>query len=88
MAERKRVGVVFSYNENWIAGTYYILNIINALNTVEDSRKPVIVLLTDDPNNRKIVYEQTQYPFLDTIPFPKKRNLFQYKLVAMGISLK
>ncbi len=39
MAKRKRVGLVYSYNENWVAGSYYILNIIHALNTLEDKLK-------------------------------------------------
>lgn len=45
MAERTRIGLIFSYDENWIGGAYYILNIVHALNTVNDIRKPHIVVL-------------------------------------------
>ena len=77
MVKRKRVGFLFSYNENWIAGTYYLLNIISALNTLEDDKKPVVVILTDDKNNIKIVKDQTKYPYIEYITFPIKLNLFQ-----------
>ena len=60
MVKRKRVGFLFSYNENWIGGTYYLLNIINALNTLKDDKKPLVLLLTDDKNNINIVKDQTK----------------------------
>ncbi len=46
MAQRKKVGLIFSSNESWIAGAYYILNLISALNTLEDEQKPEIYLYT------------------------------------------
>ena len=38
MDAKKRVGLVYSYNENWIAGSYYILNIISDGFKVVDSQ--------------------------------------------------
>ena len=79
MAERKRIGVRFSYNENWIAGSYYILNIIHALNTLEAIRKPIIVVLSENIDNFNIVKSETQYPFLEyfNYPFPQ----FKYNII-------
>jgi len=77
MGRRKRVGFIFSYNENWIAGTYYLLNIICALDTIDDGQKPIVVLLTDDADNEKLVRDQTHYPYIETISFPKKLSLIQ-----------
>ncbi|MCF7560326.1 glycosyltransferase family 4 protein [Sabulilitoribacter multivorans] len=80
MAERKRIGFRFSYNENWIAGSYYILNIIHALNTLEDEKKPKVVILSETIENFNIVKNETNYPFLEyfIFPFPKlKYNLLQ-----------
>ena len=45
MVKRKRVGLVYSYDENWVAGSYYIMNIIHALNTIGENLKPEIILL-------------------------------------------
>ena len=64
MAKRKRVGLVYSYNEKWIAGSYYILNIIHALNTISDVSKPKITLLTDSKDTFEKVQTETQYPYL------------------------
>ena len=60
MVERKRIGVRFSYNENWIAGSYYILNIIHALNTLDVDKKPIIVVLSENIDNFNIVKNETQ----------------------------
>ena len=70
MVERKRIGVRFSYNENWIAGSYYILNIIHALNTLDADKKPIIVVLSENIDNFNIVKNETQYPFLEYFIYP------------------
>jgi len=84
MVKRKRVGFLFSYNENWIGGTYYLLNIINALNTLKDDKKPLVLLLTDDKNNINIVKDQTKYPYLEYIAFPIKLSIFQRAVNKVG----
>lgn len=87
MAERKRIGVRFSYNENWIAGSYYILNIIHALNTLEAIRKPIIVVLSENIDNFNIVKSETQYPFLEyfNYPFPQsKYNIIERIVNKIG----
>jgi glycosyltransferase involved in cell wall biosynthesis len=68
MAERKRVGLIFSNNENWIGGTYYILNLINALNALEDTLKPELIIFLEKPNDQKIV-EEIGYPYLKFLTF-------------------
>ena len=65
MAQRKKVGIIFSNNENWIGGTYYILNLISALNTLEDVEKPEIVVFTrsiSPIDNSEI--ENIAYPYI------------------------
>jgi glycosyltransferase involved in cell wall biosynthesis len=63
MAKRIRIGIIFSYEENWIGGTYYFLSIIQSLNYVEDSRKPEIVAFVNSDRDEKALRE-VQYPFL------------------------
>lgn len=62
--KRLRIGLIFSYNENWIAGTYYILNIIHSLKYVAPERKPVIVLLSSGKDFEDLKKE-TGYPYLE-----------------------
>ena len=50
MGNRKRIGLFFGYNETWIGGTYYWLNWVNALNTLPDSEKPVMVIISNRPS--------------------------------------
>ncbi|UOE48314.1 glycosyltransferase [Mucilaginibacter sp. SMC90] len=64
MAKRKRIGLSYAYNENWIGGTYYIENLINALNSLNDEEKPHIVLLTDSYENFKVARQKFKYPYI------------------------
>lgn len=73
MANRKRVGLIFSYNENWIAGAYYILNIIHALNILDDSEKPTLIILSESSENFSKVKTETKYPYLEYAEFPFKK---------------
>lgn len=84
MVERKRVGLIFYYNENWIAGAYYVLNIIHALKTIEDNKQPHLVILTNSHEHFKIVKEETHYLYLEyaQYPFPRK----PYTLVERAIN--
>ena len=77
MDTRTRVGLIYSYNENWIGGTYYILNLIRALNRLPDSKKPTVVLLTENRKTLQSVKEKTRYPYLDFIKYPIKLGLLE-----------
>jgi glycosyltransferase involved in cell wall biosynthesis len=86
MVERKRVGLVYSYNEKWVAGSYYILNIIHALNKIGDQKKPEIILLTDSKETFEKIKLETQYPYLQFYKFPfiAKYNLLEKVLNKMS----
>lgn len=64
MAKRKRVGLSYTYNENWIGGTYYIENLVNALNSLNDEEKPHIVLLTDSYESFRTAQQKFNYPYI------------------------
>lgn len=74
MAERTRIGLIFSYDENWIGGAYYILNIVHALNTLNDVKKPHIVVLATKNEDFEILKKTTQYPYLSYFNFPAKAH--------------
>lgn len=60
---RKNIGLIFSYDEHWIGGTYYILNLVHALNGLDDNTKPNLVIFSN-PKDFDILSKDTQYPFL------------------------
>ncbi|MGF7074044.1 glycosyltransferase [Mucilaginibacter sp. 3215] len=64
MAKRKRIGLSYIYNENWIGGTYYIENLVNALNVLNDEEKPHIVLLTDSYESFRAAQQKFNYPYI------------------------
>jgi glycosyltransferase involved in cell wall biosynthesis len=68
MVRRKAIGIVYIYNEGWIGGTYYIENLIHAINTLEDHRKPVITILTTEEVNYDKLRERVSYPYLQFKP--------------------
>jgi glycosyltransferase involved in cell wall biosynthesis len=55
MAKTKRVGLIFSYDEQWIAGAYYIMNLVNALNTLPANLKPKIIFYVVNSKDAEIV---------------------------------
>ena len=79
MGRRKRIGIFFSYNSNWIGGTYYWLNWVNALNTLPDSEKPEIVILSSK-RNFQYVQSETQYPYLEHYLLQNDSSLW-YKIL-------
>ena len=57
MAQRIKLGLVFKYDEAWVAGSYYILNLIHALKTLPLEIQPEIILFTDRLEDSKRVEE-------------------------------
>jgi glycosyltransferase involved in cell wall biosynthesis len=60
---RKRLGLIFINNEKWVGGTYYIINLINALNVLTVEDKPEIVAFSNEEDFTKL-QKETQYPYL------------------------
>ena len=63
MAKRIKVGFVYSYDENWIGGTYYYQNLIQSLNLLPGSIKPHLVILSDKTESFDSIKE-FNYPFI------------------------
>lgn len=82
MAERTRVGLIFSYDENWIAGAYYIMNIVNALHLLPDEKKLFLLILSNKKEYYELLKLNTSYPFLDFCEIPlKPKYLFIEKVI-------
>lgn len=63
MAEKIKVGLIYSYDKDWIAGSYYILNLVNALCRLKDEEKPELVILSYSQEEYESI-QATGYPYL------------------------
>jgi glycosyltransferase involved in cell wall biosynthesis len=77
MAKQIRVGIIYSYNENWIGGTYYIQNLISALNYLPENRKPEIVIFTKTQKEFEELKNSTAYKFLYRTDYLRKLSFLQ-----------
>lgn len=60
--KRVKIGLVYNYNEKWVAGSYYILNLIHAINKLEDEQKPELIIFSSDADNPEV--REINYPYL------------------------
>jgi Glycosyltransferase len=77
MAQRIRVGLRYLYSENWIAGAYYIENLIHALNTLPDAQKPYLKILSYNEKDFERVKQITNYPYLSFFSPNTRYNLLE-----------
>jgi glycosyltransferase involved in cell wall biosynthesis len=74
MHKQIKLGLIFSANENWIGGTYYILNLISALKTLPQNKQPIITILSKNESDFELT-KKTGYPFLIyRNPYLSERN--------------
>ncbi len=82
---RKRIGLIFSYNENWIAGSYYILNLIQALNTLEDANKPILYIFCGSAKEMNVIktitYPYVHYQFINNTGYNSGLYTFWQRLI-------
>lgn len=78
MGDRKKVGIIYEYNENWIGGTYYIQNLISALNSaISDADKPTLYIYTEKDEYFEQLKNITHYPYLKRGSYYAKRSILQ-----------
>jgi glycosyltransferase involved in cell wall biosynthesis len=75
VGKRKRLGLIFSLDDQWIGGTYYTINLIQAFKVLPDHQQPEVVAFST-PSDYKRLVEETNYPYLtfellDERPLPK-----------------
>src|ERR1051326_2006901 len=76
MVKRKRIGIPFLYSEGWVAGTYYILNLIEALKSLDDSLKPEICILAWGESDFNVI-KKMDYRYLRFFPFSIPYNFLE-----------
>ncbi len=60
---RKKIGLIYAYSEQWIGGTYYITNLISALGNLPDADKPELIILSNKKDFQYLC-SLVNYPFL------------------------
>jgi len=60
---RKKLGLIFSNNIQWIGGTYYIINLIHALSILDDNLKPELIILSAE-KDYQFLLKQINYPYI------------------------
>jgi glycosyltransferase involved in cell wall biosynthesis len=75
-----KVGIKYSYNENWIGGTYYVENLIRALDGSNDAKKMEMFVFSDKASFDR-VSKITSHILL------KQGNLFpEYSLIERSVN--
>lgn len=76
MGKRNIIKINYQYNEDWIGGSYYIQNLIHALNTLESSKKPYLLIHSSNENAVNELKNITSYPYLKRYSY-NKLNILQ-----------
>ncbi len=63
MGSRKKIALTYYYSENWIAGSYYVANMLKAVNLLHDADKPHFIMLIDNNEGLDILSE-VKYPYI------------------------
>lgn len=78
------LGIIFTHNENWIGGTYYILNLVSSMTHLPEERKPLLkVFCWKDSEFEQI--SGTGYPYLEKCLLPASGLM---EKVANGLGRK
>ncbi len=80
MAQRKRVGIIYNFDENWIGGAYYIQNLIRSLNFLPKEKQISLYILTKDKYQFLELQKVTGYPKLKFIQYKPQFNKFEQLL--------
>ena len=64
MGRRTVIGVVYQPDSNWIGGTYYILNLVQALKTCADVDLPIVKVYCNSHKDFVEFSNITKYPYL------------------------
>jgi glycosyltransferase involved in cell wall biosynthesis len=79
--KRLKAGIIFLPNE-WMGGTYYILNLIAALNFLPEEQRPEVYLFTSKKEHFNQVKSEINYTQLRYVRIPsEKRNTLIRRIV-------
>jgi len=79
MAERKHISLTYQYDDKWIGGTYYMLNIIRALNQLPDASKPFLTIYHNSGSSLNDL-NQVAYSYIEYVEFSAELGLLKKAL--------
>ena len=84
--KRKKIGLLFFYSDNWIGGSYYIINLVQALNQLEDVKKPYLLIFIKTKGEFDKLVEATNYPYLSYKIVEDEHNSNEFSVVQNFIN--
>jgi glycosyltransferase involved in cell wall biosynthesis len=91
-ASRFRIGIIFNFTKGWLGGFYYYLNIIKALDFLEDNEKPELIIFYNKDYSAYL--DEIKYPYIQLVPWNfvgvykayllsilKKKNVFVDQMI-------
>jgi glycosyltransferase involved in cell wall biosynthesis len=83
MAEN--IGLIYGHNENWIAGSYYIQNLVHALSRLRD--RPRLKIYSESEQDFNRLLESTSYPELVWVPLKDNNTLLDKVINKVSVTL-
>jgi glycosyltransferase involved in cell wall biosynthesis len=65
MGKRIRLGFIYLWDSSWLGGMYYAQNLLKALNSLPDEKKPIVDVHCLSDETFLDLQNRTQYPYLE-----------------------
>ncbi len=85
MAARTVVGLIYHLDENWIAGAYYIENLIHALSRLPEDQQPALKVYSTSQKEFDDMANRTRYPSIQWAEIRPPRG---FARIINGISTR
>lgn len=83
---RKRIGLLFKFDEQWTGGLYYLYNVINCFKYLPSAKQPHLVIFYYQPQVIEEV-KKIEYPFVTFLPIEKIPTLKDRVLNKISLTL-
>lgn len=88
MGAARRIGLIYSYNENWIGGTYYVENIVKSLAYLSEEQQPELLVYTNVPKRYADLKSASGYSKMSCFDLSLPNNLFTRVKRKLANSIK
>lgn len=75
-SKRTKIGIVYRPTEKWIAGAYYVQNILKALSSCKDELQPTINVCCNNHSEFEELKASTKYKYLAYSPLYPERDKY------------
>ena len=84
MAQKKRIGIIYKFDENWVGGAYYIQNLIRSLSYLSKKDQIQLHVLTKDKSTFEALQNATGYSNLKFLEYPYQFNKLEKFVNKVG----